>query len=98
MKKKNKKAVAYPHLPDYKRARQILADFNPQNEKYLRSLISNITGNGSYADSLDFRGLRREGFKIRGIVEKILSHESKKQEKGEKEKKAPKQEQLNLFE
>lgn len=42
------------------------------NEKYLRSLVSEVTGNKDYADSLDYAGLRREGHKIKGIVLKIL--------------------------
>lgn len=91
MKKKNKKGAGYVNLPDYKRARQILADFNPQNEKYLRSLVSSITRNGAYADGLDFGALRREAFKIKGIVKKIADYEHKKPTK------ATQPEQLELF-
>lgn len=61
------------NISGYARAEEIVRNFS-REEKYLRSLIANVTGNGSYADHLDFRGLLREGFKIKGIVEKILKH------------------------
>ncbi len=55
----------------YEDARQIVSNFSREN-RYLRSLISRVTGSGSYADSLDYRGLLREGYKIRGVAAAML--------------------------
>ena len=57
----------------YDDARRILNGFS-RNIGYLRGLISRITGDGVYADSLDYRGLLREGYKIRGVAKKILGN------------------------
>jgi hypothetical protein len=59
------------NIKGYDRAQKIVDNFS-SDEIYLRSLISNVTGNGEFADNLDFRGLLREGHKIKGIASKIL--------------------------
>ena len=58
-------------INSYDRAEEIVDNFSI-NQNYLRSLIARITDNGEYADGLDYRGLLREGRKIKGIAEKIL--------------------------
>ncbi len=55
----------------YGRAQEILDGFST-NERYLRSLVANVTGDGDYADGLDYSGLISEGRKIRGIAKRIL--------------------------
>jgi hypothetical protein len=58
-------------IKGYKRAQEIISGFG-NSSNYLRSLVANVTGNGEFADSLDYMGLKREGFKIRGVARKIL--------------------------
>ena len=58
-----------------RRAQEIVSGFSDSSD-YLRSLVANVT-NGEFADSLDYRGLKREGFKIRGVARRILRSKKK---------------------
>ena len=55
----------------YEDARQIISNFS-REKRYLKSLIARVREDGDYADNLDYRGLLREGNKIRGIAKRIL--------------------------
>jgi len=57
---------------DYSRASQILADFNMQDEKYMRDLVNKMTKNPHYSEKLDYKALRSEAFKIRAVLRKIV--------------------------
>ncbi len=65
----------------YEMAERIMRDFDRGNRAYLKSLISAVTQNGEYADSLDYSGLLREGLKIRGIAQKMLRNRESALEK-----------------
>ena len=65
-----KEGIRYK-INGYDDAQRIHNNFD-WSEEYLRNLVSRVTGDGGYADSLGYTGLRKEGHKIRGVVFKIL--------------------------
>jgi len=62
------------HRYDKLRAERILGEFT-RTEIYMRSLISGVTGNGSYTDGLNYSELIRESMKILGVLRKIAYSE-----------------------
>lgn len=56
---------------DYNRAQDILRDYSV-NGRWLKSLIGNLMG-GKFADNLDYRGLKYQGNRIKGVAKKIVS-------------------------
>ena len=80
------------NITSYRDAELILEKFS-FNEDYLRNLVFYATNNGVFADGLDYRGLKKEGCKIKGIAEKILKSKNKKS----LDKKIEGDKQLNLF-
>ena len=58
-------------INSYSDAQRIIDGFS-RSEPYLRSLIKNVTGSPKFVGGLDYRGLLHEGYKIRGIAQKIV--------------------------
>jgi hypothetical protein len=56
----------------YEMAERIAQDFNPLNERYLRSLVANATCDGEYSDNLSYGELKREAYRIRSVALGIL--------------------------
>ncbi len=54
----------------YEHAEQIL-DW-PQNERALRTLVYDVTGDSDLAEYLNYRGLRHQYHRIKGVAQKIL--------------------------
>jgi len=68
--RKRERSVGY-NINGHDDARGIL-DYFSWNERYLRSLVARVTGDSDYADRLDYKGLRRESYKILGVARKIV--------------------------
>ncbi len=67
--------IIYHGLTD-ERAREILDDFS-KDSRYLRSLVGSLV-NGEYADSLDYRKLLWEGYRIKAICKKIEANKNRR--------------------
>ena len=57
---------------DYDMAFRISQNFDSGSERYLRSLVANVTGDGEYADSLGYFDLRREARRIKREADRVL--------------------------
>jgi len=84
------------NIASYRDAEFILEKFT-FNEGYLRNLVFYVTNDGVFADGLDYKGLKKEGHKIKGIAEKILKSRDKDKNKKSLDKKIEGDKQLNLF-
>ena len=61
-------------IRSYKRAQEIVDGIgsNGYSEIYLRSVVSSVTGSGSYADGLSFAELQSEKHRILGVARRVL--------------------------
>jgi len=64
------------NIRTYERAQEVVDGIkdNGHNERYMRSVVSNVTGNGTYADNLSYRALQAEKHRILGVARKILKN------------------------
>ena len=67
-------------------ALRIAQDFNLSNERYLRSLVANATGDGEYAQNLSYGDLRMEARRIKSVANKILKSECRVNEENRLER------------
>lgn len=69
------------------------------HENYLRELVFYVTHDDAFTDNLDYRGLKREGYKIRGIARKMLKSKDKRDNKNKDsiDKMIEENSQLKLF-
>jgi hypothetical protein len=60
------------NIQGYEEAGRIVRRGFERNVYYMRSLIAKVTGDGAYADNLDYRGLLTNTRRIIAVAEKIL--------------------------
>lgn len=86
-------------IDSYDLAERIVKDFN-KDGRWLKSVVTRVTGDGDFADRLPYSGLLHQGYRIRGVAQKILrirGQKIKRESAGESILEKTAGQQLSLF-